>query len=69
MRQILQPAPTREVAWLNEFVTDLEQADLSARTVASYRDDLERFLHWFQQTKDAEVRLERLQIILLIARN
>ncbi len=61
MRQIRQPTPTQEVAWLNEFVTDLKQTDLSARTVAGYQDDLERFLCWFQQTKDAEVQLEMLR--------
>ncbi len=61
MRQIRQPSPTLEVTWLNEFVADLKQADLSARTVSGYQDDLERFLRWFQQAKDAEVRLETLQ--------
>lgn len=60
MRQIRKPIPTQEVTWLNEFITDLKQADLSARTVAGYQDDLEHFLRWFQQTKDAEVQLERL---------
>lgn len=60
MRQIRKPIPTQEVTWLNEFITDLTQADLSARTVAGYQDDLKRFLRWFQQTKDAEVQLETL---------
>ena len=61
MRQIRQPPSTQGAAWLAPFITELKQADLSPRTVAGYQDDLERFLHWFQQTKGAAVQLEELQ--------
>ncbi len=48
------------VTWLDTFIADLKHADLSARTVAGYQDDVERFLRWFHQTKDVEARLETL---------
>lgn len=61
MRQIRQPTPTPGVSWLNKFVADLKRADLSARTVSGYRDDLERFLGWFEKTKGAAVELNALR--------
>ena len=49
MRKSLQPPPIERDTLLVQFATSLAKADLSPRTVAAYKAELDLFLRWLQK--------------------
>lgn len=66
MRKIRQPSLTGGEDWLNTFLATLVTADLSPRTVSGYRQDVQGFLGWYQESRGKELHLGEVNAIDLI---
>jgi integrase/recombinase XerC len=67
LRKIAQAGPTSGVQWLEEFASSLVEGDLSPKTVAGYRQDLELFRRWLASVQSADAALGSLSAIDLMS--
>ncbi|MBI1893260.1 MAG: tyrosine-type recombinase/integrase [Candidatus Rokubacteria bacterium] len=54
MRPISPPQPTPGEDWPEEFLRALARADLSAKTISGYKNDISLFGRWYQETLGAQ---------------